>query len=91
MLLARQPAHAGRLQKLVERGARELGGDRHRRHVAAAHRRFLRGDRPLEAAVEVLGVVGAERGRRVFQDAARMQHALVECEAVDEGLEGRAG
>ena len=75
----------------MQRGLRQSCRHGDGRDVAALQQRILRGDRPFETAVEVLGAVGAEGGGRVFENRAWVQQALVEPEAVDEGLERGAG
>ena len=74
-------------QKLVEIGLPELRGNPDRRNVAAANQSVLGGDGADEIAIEVFRREGAERSGRVAQDGARVQHALIESQRVDEWLE----
>ena len=89
VLLAFHARDAGHFQEIVQVGPVQLGRDRDGGHVSAADQGVLRGDGADEAAVEVLRAEGAERGGRVLEHGERMQDALVERQAVDEGLQGR--
>ena len=91
MRFAGHARHARAAQKFVQGRRFEFGRDRHGRHIAAAHQRFLRGDGADEAAIEIFGAERPERGRRVFQNRHRMQHALIDRERIDERFECRAG
>ena len=82
--------NAGLAQEIVEVGP-YLGGERHGGHVARVVEGLDGGKRSAEALVGVAGLVAAEASLRVEKDGARVDEALVEREAVDEGLERGAG
>ena len=81
---------AGGIEEVIKIGL-ELLGQRDRRDVAAQIQSVGRRERTSEPAVGVFRHVAAEILRRVDEHAPAVNEPLVERQAVDEGLERRAG
>ena len=83
----RQIGDATALQQVVEAGASQSRGHRYGGYIAAADQRLLRADRANKTAVEIFRAERAEGGRCILQHGRWMEHALVECQRIDEGLQ----